>query len=84
MSCPTILIADDEQAILIHVADVVENNGYLAKRLVSGREVLATVATKIPDIIILNWNIPEMGGLETLKRLKANLAVDPTKVSAEK
>jgi len=68
-----ILAVDDEK----HIARLIEINlqkaGYEVVTASNGKEAMDAVAADKPDLIVLDWMMPQMSGLEVLKALK----VDP-------
>ncbi len=66
----TILIVDDEPGILNSLGKILEDEGYEVAVAKSGSEALKLVATEPPDLVLLDIWMPEMDGLETLKRLR--------------
>ncbi len=43
-----------------------------------GRQALSRIEAQLPDVVLLDWNMPVMGGMEFLRQLRqANLAVQP-------
>ncbi len=70
----TLLLADDEQFIVIAYKDGLERAGYKVVVAHDGEEVLQQLATVSPDLILLDLIMPKMNGFEVLKVLKA----DPT------
>ncbi len=67
----TILIADDDQKLLKMVRRTLIYEGFQVVTATNGREALAQVQAKRPDLIILDWLMPELDGLEVLARLRA-------------
>jgi two-component system alkaline phosphatase synthesis response regulator PhoP/two-component system response regulator VicR len=67
-----ILVVDDEPHIVRLVQVNLEKAGYVVVTASNGREALETVASEQPDLMVLDVMMPEMDGLETLKRLKDN------------
>lgn len=65
-----ILIVDDEVAILNSLGQILEDEGYQVQTAKSGVEALKIAATDPPDLMMLDIWMPEMDGLETLKRLR--------------
>lgn len=45
-----------------------------------GLEALKAVAAEKPDMIFMDWNMPNLSGIETLKKLKADPATQPIPV----
>ena len=66
----SICIVDDEPAILNTLSSILEDEGYQISIAKSGTEVLKLVRSDPPDLIILDIWMPELDGLETLKRLR--------------
>lgn len=67
-----ILAVDDERHILRLIEVNLRAAGYDVVCAADGVQALAAVATDPPDLILLDWAMPELDGLEVLKRLKAN------------
>ena len=63
------MIEDDPQ-IRRFLKVGLENNGYVYFEAISGKEGLATVATRNPDVVILDLGLPDMDGLDFLKELR--------------
>jgi two-component system nitrogen regulation response regulator NtrX len=66
----SILIVDDEAAILTSLRSILEDEGYDVSVAGSGIEALKIYTTDPPDLMILDIWMPELDGLETLKRVK--------------
>jgi len=64
-SQPTILIADDDEAIRELLAIYLKNEGYLLRFAKTGQEVLDVVAHEPIDLLILDWMMPVMDGIST-------------------
>ncbi len=67
---PIILIVDDEQSIRRFLTISLEANGYRVQEARTGAEGLAKAATLRPDALILDLGLPDLSGLEVLKRLR--------------
>ncbi|MDB4965574.1 MAG: two component transcriptional regulator, winged helix family [Myxococcales bacterium] len=70
----TLLVVDDEPEINKLVARIFEKRGYVVHTAADGAEALAQVASKHPDLIILDLNIPKIDGWEVCRRLKSDAA----------
>ena len=66
----SILVVDDEEAILSSLSSILEDEGYDVSVARSGAEALKIYTTDPPELMILDIWMPEMDGLETLKRVK--------------
>ncbi len=67
----TICIVDDEPAILNSLSSILEDEGYQVCVATNGVEGMKVVRSDSPDLVILDIWMPEMDGLETLKRLRS-------------
>ena len=70
----TVLIVDDDPAILSMHSRLVEKTGKRVVTARNGREALEKVAAGLPDLILLDLNMPEMDGFAVLDALHANPA----------
>ncbi|WP_447977397.1 sigma-54-dependent transcriptional regulator [Candidatus Nitrospira bockiana] len=68
-----ILIVDDEVAILNALSPILEDEGYQVTVAKSGSEALKIIVTEAPDLVLLDIWMPEMDGLETLKRAREQM-----------
>ena len=66
-----ILVVDDEPSILRVVAANLHARGYEALTAATGNAALAAIETQQPDCIVLDLGLPDIGGLEVLRRLRA-------------
>jgi PAS domain S-box-containing protein len=77
---PHILVIDDEPQIRILLSRILEAGGYRVTVAASGQDGLRKVAELLPDLIILDVVLPDMGGDAVCKRLKENPAMEGTAV----
>src|SRR5687768_10235936 len=68
----TILVADDESHILHVVSLKLRNAGYRVLTASDGKEAYDLAHQEHPDLIITDYRMPEMSGLELCKKLKAD------------
>ena len=66
---PTILVVDDEQGARESLEVILEDN-YQVLTAESGQEALETLKKTPVDVILLDVHMPEMDGLETLRKIK--------------
>jgi signal transduction histidine kinase/CheY-like chemotaxis protein len=72
------LIADDDPVLLDTAADALESLGITAERANNGAEALEMIrrrheTEKDYDVVILDWKMPDMNGLETVRRIRAEI-----------
>src|SRR3990172_1123997 len=70
MSGETILIVDDEESVRKSLADVMRDEGYEVVSAASGREGLDLLHEAQPSLALLDIAMPEMDGIETLRRIR--------------
>jgi two-component system KDP operon response regulator KdpE len=66
-----VLVVDDEPSILRVVAANLRARGFEALTAASGTAALTAVEAQRPDCIVLDLGLPDIGGLEVLRRLRA-------------
>jgi two-component system chemotaxis response regulator CheY len=69
-----ILIADDSRVMRQIVTRTLRQAGFDGHDLVEaadGREALDKANTEHPDLVISDWNMPELTGVEVLRKLRA-------------
>ena len=65
-----ILLVDDEQDFLEPIAFWLESKGYSVRMASNGEEALKLIEEEVPDIILLDVNMPVMNGVDTLKNIR--------------
>lgn len=70
MAQPTVLLVEDEPAQREVLAYNLEAEGFEVQRATNGEEALMLVAESPPDLILLDWMMPHVSGLEVCRRLK--------------
>lgn len=69
-----VLVVDDDEPTGDALRRLLGRVGYTAKWASSGAEALSHVRRSLPDLIVLDWMMPEMNGLEVLRRLRSDPA----------
>jgi len=64
----TVLIVEDSPVTRARMCGVLAARGYEVKEAANGREALAMLRAVTPDCILLDLMMPEMGGLDFLRR----------------
>jgi two-component system KDP operon response regulator KdpE len=67
---PRILVIDDEPQILRALRTILTEKGFTVVAAARGEEGLAQAAAHLPDLIILDLGLPDMGGIEVCSRLR--------------
>jgi DNA-binding response OmpR family regulator len=67
----SILVVDDEHSVAEFIKEVLTEEGYLVEMAHNGRDALSIVKKFSPDIVILDFMMPDMNGLQVLAELKA-------------
>ena len=70
MSEKTILVADDESHILNVVSLKLRNAGFRVLTASDGQEALDAALAERPDLLITDYHMPQLSGLELCRRLK--------------
>jgi two-component system alkaline phosphatase synthesis response regulator PhoP len=70
MSSAKILVVDDEEAIINTVQAYLEEEGYTVHAAMDGPTALKAARAFRPDLIVLDIMLPEMDGIEVLRRLR--------------
>ena len=70
MNPTKILIADDEEIILEIMARKIASQGYQVVTAKDGEEAWEKIVSELPDIIILDLNMPKMDGWSVLSQLR--------------
>ncbi len=65
-----ILIVDDEPFNLDLLEQELEDRDYVIERAGDGEEALIKIAAFLPDVILLDYMMPKMNGIEVVQRLK--------------
>jgi two-component system OmpR family response regulator len=65
-----ILVVDDEPSIVDAVATALRYEGYVVDEATTGQEAIAAVAKAEPDLMVLDWMLPDIDGIEVGRRLR--------------
>lgn len=70
MSRPTILVVEDEAPLLTLLRYNLEKQGFRVDEAADGQEALMRVAEAPPDLVLLDWMLPALSGLEVCRQLR--------------
>lgn len=67
---PSVLIVDDEGPLLTLLRYNLERAGFRVQEAADGQEALSLVADAPPDLLILDWMLPSLSGIEVCRQLR--------------
>lgn len=82
MTTNRILVVDDDPTILRTLRINLRARGHEVECVATGGEALASVADQIPDLIILDLGLPDLDGVEVLRRVRRSTSVPVLVLSA--
>ena len=65
------LIVDDSKVIRMVARKILEELSFETIEAADGQEALDACKQKLPDAVLLDWNMPVMSGIEFLRELRA-------------
>ena len=68
----TILVVEDEPAIQELITLNLEQAGYNPMRAADAEQAIELVRDELPDLVLLDWMLPGMSGIELARRLRAD------------
>jgi len=69
-STPRILVIDDEPQILRALRAILAEQGFTVEAASRGEDGLTQAAAHVPDLVILDLGLPDIGGIEICRRLR--------------
>lgn len=80
MEDKTVLIVDDEQPIRQMISYALQREGFNTLEAASVSEARVVLAEHSPDVILLDWMLPETSGLDLARELRRGDNPDPTPI----
>jgi two-component system phosphate regulon response regulator PhoB len=68
---PSVLVAEDESALVTLLRYNLEREGYRVLVAMDGEEALLVAAEEKPDLVLLDWMLPQLSGIEVCRRLRS-------------
>lgn len=68
---PHILLVDDDRQVVRYLQMALEKGGYAVTAVTSSKQALASIKEPLPDLLILDLNMPEPDGFDLLKTVRA-------------
>jgi CheY-like chemotaxis protein len=72
-----VLIADDDHVIRALLGDLLADMGHAVVQAVNGAEAVELAARERPDVVILDFLMPKLSGLDALRALRARGVAAP-------
>jgi two-component system chemotaxis response regulator CheY len=72
----TCLVVDDSRVVRKAARRMLENLGFAVNEAEDGAVALAACQRRLPDVVLLDWNMPVMDGLTFLKAARAAFGPD--------
>jgi two-component system chemotaxis response regulator CheY len=66
----TCLVVDDSKVIRKVARHILETLDYQVREAADGREALDSCIAEVPDVVLLDWNMPVMSGMDFLRALR--------------
>lgn len=77
-----ILIIEDESTIQTFISTVLNSNGYRVLSVSNAADALSILSTHVPDAILLDLGLPDMDGMDLLKKIREKLTTPVIVISA--
>ena len=71
MAKPLILIVEDEEPLTLLLRYNLEAEGYEVETVARGDEAEMRLRERVPDLLVLDWMLPGLSGIELCRRLRA-------------
>ncbi|QUD86579.1 phosphate regulon transcriptional regulator PhoB [Phenylobacterium montanum] len=68
---PYILVVEDEDALSALLQYNLDKEGYRVAVAADGEEALVVIDEQMPDLVVLDWMLPKVSGVEVCRRLRA-------------
>lgn len=67
---PVVLVVEDEAALMTMLRYNLEKQGFRVEEAVDGQEALKRIAEVTPDLMLLDWMLPVMSGIEVCRQIR--------------
>ena len=67
---PSILVVEDEAALLALLRYNLERQGFHVEEATDGQEALTRIAEAKPDLVLLDWMLPSLSGIEVCRQIR--------------
>jgi len=70
LSRPTVLVVEDEAALATMLRYNLEKQGFRVEEAADGQEALTRIAETQPDLVLLDWMLPTLSGIEVCRQIR--------------
>ena len=67
---PLVMVVEDDAAIATMLRYNLEKSGYRVEEAVDGQEAVTRIAETKPDLVLLDWMLPTMSGIEVCRQIR--------------
>ena len=67
---PRVLVVEDDPSLAVMLRYNLEKLGYLVEEASDGQEALLRVAEQAPDLVLLDWMLPSLSGIEVCRQIR--------------
>src|SRR3954463_11516077 len=67
---PLVLVVEDEASLLTMLRYNLEKQGFRVEEAADGQEALTRIAEQQPDLVLLDWLLPVMSGIEVCREIR--------------
>jgi len=71
---PAILLVEDEAALVTLLTYNLEKSGFEVRAAMDGEEAITMLAERLPDLVVLDWMLPKLSGLEVCRQIRRGKA----------
>jgi DNA-binding response OmpR family regulator len=72
-----ILLVEDDSSLADGLCKALRNEGFVTNHVAEGAAAIHVVETEVPDIVVLDLGLPDMDGLDVLKRIRRQSSTLP-------
>src|SRR5665213_3430507 len=70
LSKPLVLVVEDEAALVTMLRYNLEKQGFRVEEATDGQEALTRIAEAQPDLVLLDWMVPLVSGIEVCRQIR--------------
>ena len=71
MAAPDVLVVEDEDALATLLQYNLEKEGYDVRVAPDGEEAMVALDERAPDLVVLDWMLPKVSGVEVCRRIRS-------------